>query len=416
MRFDTIIIGGGEGAMTAAITLAEKGRKVAVVTHGEPFQFCMAGALGLLGYTADGKAVAEPLKQLPLLTAEHPYSKVGADAVAELAGEVKEMYLRAGIELQGDARRNRCRISPLGKAVTTWLTLPETPVVADDLGRVLLLAIRQFLDFYPEFIALGMKELGIETVVDEFAVSDSPLITPKSTEKMRATHIAHVLHTFADMDRLAEKINALAEKHNAATVIIPAVVGLNDRSLTEYLASKVTARLLMMPTIPVSVPGVCMRRMLDKRFKQLGGLILNGDTVASHRFENGRLVGIHTTNLEDTELVADTFVLATGSFMSHGLEVTHTGVREAVFNLDTHAPDDADFTAADFFASQPYMTSGVTTDTDLHPMLSGTPVDNLYACGTVLGGCDYITEESAAGIEHITGMAVARSILSTHLK
>ena len=40
----------------------------------------------------------------------------------------------------------------------------------------------------------------------------------------------------------------------------------------------------------------------------------------------------------------------------------------------------------EFAGDQPYMQYGVKTDAALHPLVDGTPRENLYAIGSVLGG------------------------------
>ena len=38
-------------------------------------------------------------------------------------------------------------------------------------------------------------------------------------------------------------------------------------------------------------------------------------------------------------------------------------------------------------------------------------INNFYAAGSILGGCDTLKEESGAGVEYISAIAVAKKIL-----
>ena len=50
-----------------------------------------------------------------------------------------------------------------------------------------------------------------------------------------------------------------------------------------------------------------------------------------------------------------------------------------------HTPDRNGWYHPDFTEDQPYMHFGVKTDAQLHALLKGEPVKNLYAIGSILG-------------------------------
>ena len=77
--------------------------------------------------------------------------------------------------------------------------------------------------------------------------------------------------------------------------------------------------LFELPTLPPSLLGMRQRIQLRHKFESLGGLMINGDSALSATFEGNQVLCINTRLLEDEEITADNFVLASGSFFSKGL-------------------------------------------------------------------------------------------------
>ena len=137
-----------------------------------------------------------------------------------------------------------------------------------------------------------------------------------------------------------------------------------------------------------------------------------GDTVTGGEFENGRLKSITTQNHGDVKFEADNFIIATGSFFSKGLVSDINGVVEPVFGLDVQSADvRSTWYKRNLFESQPYMSFGITTDASFKALKDGKPVENLYAAGSVLGGCNALKEGSGAGIAILTSLYVSSLIL-----
>ena len=154
-----------------------------------------------------------------------------------------------------------------------------------------------------------------------------------------------------------------------------------------------------------------MQLMLKRYFQKQGGVYMLGDSVASGRFEDGRLKAIQTVNHGDTEFEADNFILASGSFFSKGLVASQNEVIEPVFGLDVDAaPDRGQWYDRNMFNAQPYMKFGVATDSDFRTRRNGATVENLYAVGAVLSGFNPVKEGSGAGVSILTALHVAENI------
>ncbi len=317
MKFQTVIIGGGLSGLVAGIKLAKAGRDVAIVTAGQSALHFGSGTFELLG-TKDGKIVNNPLEHITSLPAEHPYSKIGA-GIKDLIADVKPLMAEAGITLNGEADKNHYRLTPLGKIKSGWLTADDfaTFPEAEKLPwkEVLLVNIKGFLDFYPQFLALGMNAAGTKCDIHTISTPELENLR-KSTTEMRAANIARVMNNEA-LDQIAAEINRRSNRHEA--VFMPAIAGLNSEEQLKYLRSKVNEPLYFISTMPTSVPGVRMQQLLREYFRRLGGTYLLGDNVTRGEFAGNKLSKIYTTNLGEDFITADEFVLASGSFFSHGM-------------------------------------------------------------------------------------------------
>ena len=408
MKFQTIIIGGGLSGLVAGIKLAKAGRKVAIISTGQSALHFSSGSLEFLG-AFEGEHIANPLEYIGKLPASHPYTRVGKD-ITKLIAEVKPLMEDAGIALNGSADANTYTLTPLGKIKAGWLTQKDFLSFASPAKfpykKVVLFNIAGFLDFYPQFLTLGLGEMGVETFSHTLSAKLFDRLRKNPTE-MRAPNIARVMDKSTLVD-LSEDIN-----HNlgdAGAAFIPSVL---DEADLEFLRSRVKAPLYCIPTVPGSVAGMRMQKKLHACFTHLGGTYMLGDHVNGGNFANGRLEYVTTDNLEDERLYAENFILASGSFIGHGIISNFDKIFEPVFNLDvTDNVPFAERSNGDIYSTQPFMSYGVVTNDDFNASREGASVANLYACGSLLGGCNPIEDGCGAGVAMLTALKVASKILS----
>ena len=413
MKFQTIIIGGGLSGLTAGIKLAEAGQKVAIVSSGQSTFHFFSGSLDLLN--SDGtNAVQRPLDSLETLSPSHPYKKIGAEAMTALTESAVAFLRNCGLRFEGGGNVNRYRITPFGTIKPSWISLDdcltmETPdkFPYKTLGIV---NISGYLDFYPQFLSLGLEKIGVDCRT--MAVSAPQLqAMRKSSTEMRAPNMARVM--------TSETIECIATSLNVADMaieafILPAIFGINDTLALDELRSKVKRPVFFIPTMPTSVPGVRSQIILRSYFQKLGGIYLLGDSVTGGDFTDNNLRYVTTVNLGQDRLEADNFILATGSFLSHGLKSTPKKVYESVFGLDVDSYQQReDWFKADFYESQPYMGFGVISDADFRLSREEKTISNLYGVGSVLGGCDAIALGCGGGVALFTALHVANKILNS---
>ena len=225
MKYDTIIIGGGISGLVAGITLCSAGQKVGIVSSGQSALHFNSGSMELLGHDGRGNDVDNPCEAIKLLPPSHPYSKIGAATMAAMLADVKDFFARAGIKLCGDEHHNHYRITPMGAFRPAWLSLDgyamfDRPAHLAD-GTILIVNIKGFIDFYPEFIRHALETSNY----CEIREISHPKIERlrKSASEMRPTNISAVINGDVVKD-IASDINSLIEQTGADAVIMPAVV------------------------------------------------------------------------------------------------------------------------------------------------------------------------------------------------
>ena len=408
MKFDTIIIGGGLAGLTAGIELSRKGQKCLIVSSGQSALHFFSGSLALCSLSDN------PYDAIAALGAEHPYSKIGIERVKELSAGVKTFFKEVGATFKGAKDANHWRNTPLGVLKRTWLTLDEYATFPSTgevpWKKVALLNVDGFLDFHTSYIAAGLAEKGVETVVKSVTLPELERLRNNPTE-MRSTNIAKTL-TGDVLGAFAARINEHAKDVDA--VLMPAVVGLTGCTEVVKLRELVARPLHFLATLPPSVPGIRLQLMLKKHFQKLGGTYMLGDSVVSGEFENGVLKSIKTANHGDVVFVADNFILASGSFFSKGLASAIDGVTEPVFGLDVDSiAERAQWYKKDMFEAQPYMSFGVATDKSFKVKKNGQTIENLYAVGSILSGFNAMKEGCGAGVALLTAMQVSSNILQS---
>ncbi len=412
MKFDTIIIGGGLTGLTTGIKLAEHGEKCAIVSSGQSALHFFGGSFDLLG-NIKGKEVRNPLESIKSLSPQHPYSRIGIDNISQLANEASQLLTRAGINVSGKAELNHYVLTPMGTLKPTWLTLNEFDCFEENFTfpweKATIFNFKGFLDFHALFAKDGLKKLGIHVDIINIAMKQLDAIRQNPSE-MRSTNIAKVFEKKDTLSELAQKINELSIEVDA--VILPSVFGLLNKNVVDDLKAKINKQVVLIPAIPPSVPGIRSQILLRNRFQKLGGTYFLGDQVENGTLLNNHIQDIHTTNHGNIKLVADRFVLASGSFYSKGIIATPHKIYEPIFDLEIDGGNDrSEWVEDNFFNSQPFMSYGVKTDEKFRALKNNTPIENLFVAGSILGGTNPSQEGSGAGICLLSSLYVADKIL-----
>ena len=401
MEFDVMIIGGGLAGLTAGLRLQEKGKRTAIVSAGQNALHFSSGAFGLL----DSEDPFEAVKDLP---ANHPYAKIGAGSLGTLATEAKGLFGRAGIALNGDPLRNGYRLTLQGELKRAWLTLPEVDLFPDEEAvkghKVLLVNLLGYLDFNTSFLALGLEKLGCTCRIETLRLPEMERLRQNPSE-MRSVNIARVMDNA--WVKVAGEIKSLVKDED--WVVLPQVFGLRDANVPAQIRETVPARVFFVGTMPPSVPGMRTQMQLKKAYESLGGTFLMGDVVQSAETDGAHVLSVTTHNVG--RIGAGYFILATGSYFSKGIASDMTHVFEPLFGADVIQDEGrGSWYDSNFFHPQAFLSYGVATTPGFLVFKDGAAMDNLYAIGSVLGGCRSLALGCGAGVALTTALAVAETI------
>jgi len=413
MKFDVVIVGGGLGGLVCGVRLQRSGLRCVIVSGGQNSMHFSSGAFGLLSHLPDGTPVDDPIGAIERLPAGHPYRILGKERVVTYALSIKEFFASVGIPLVGDPLSNSYMITPVGRLKRTWLALSDVTLLKDPSNHIadkaLIVNFKGFMDFNTGFLQSGLDSLGISSRIAyiDFPALESLRANPS---EMRSVSIARILDREDNAGTLLNMI--VKEISDEDLVVLPSVFGLMDDEAVKRVAALSRAKTLLVGTMPPSVPGIRCQMLLKRAFEASGGTFLFGDVATGSQMKEDIVTGLRTANLSDVPLQGDAYVISTGSFFSRGLVSDSKGVSEPLFGLDVDTPPQrGDWYGESFFSHHPYMGFGVNADTFFHPFKNGWPVENLWAVGSILGGCDALSTGSGAGVTLMTAFAAADSII-----
>jgi glycerol-3-phosphate dehydrogenase subunit B len=411
---DLVVIGAGLAGLTAALTAAEAGLRVKVVSKGLNALHWSAATLDLYGYQPPRQLpVRAPWETLPRLPLEHPYQIAGGDRVAAAVARFAGWTAAAGLPYRGGtvAGENFMLPSPVGAMRPVYLA-PDGQH-GGDLSREQPMLIAGFdgaRDFYPHLLAEHLTQQGRTA---RALVLPTSLITARSD--------ANTVQLAAELDK-PENHNRLGAALKASVrpgerIGLPAILGMNDYAKVQAaLAKAAGAPVFEIPTLPPSVPGLRLTAALRRLLTHHNVRVEVGMEVIGFDAGDGALRTVETaTSARPLKHAARGFVLATGGVLGGGFESDHRGrFWETIFNLPLNVPEDrSQWFRARFLdpEGQPVFRGGVAVNRDFQPLdgRGGIVYRNLWAAGGLLAGTDPLQEHSLEGIALSTGVAAGEA-------
>lgn len=425
MTTDLLVIGAGLSGLMAAHTVAKAGLRVQVVAKGLGSMHWAAGTVDVMGYTSEemSRPVQRPLDAIQTLAAthpEHPYVLLGAHQVQAALDAFKTWASELGLPYSGSAKAGENLLLPSAVGALRPVFLAPQAQLAGDMSRpepLLIVGFTGLRDFYPELIAENLAKQGFQA-----RAAFLPLSLLTELRDRNNVHLAQALDDKTRRMKLGGELKRLAK--SGERIGLPAILGLDDHAAAfADLQSAAGAPIFEIPTLPPSVPGMRLFKVLRAWLWSLGVQIYAGieaigaETIAANGAA-GRVQWVETaTSSRPMKNRAKAYLLATGGILGGGFDSDHTGkIWETVFGLPLTIPQKRyEWLRPAFMdpAGHPVFNGGVAVDGRMQPVDAAGKViyDNLWAAGGALASVDPIQQHSLEGIAIATGVAAGKAIV-----
>jgi glycerol-3-phosphate dehydrogenase subunit B len=410
MTYDAVVIGAGLAGLTAALRLADEGRRVLVVARGVGSTHLAPATIDVLGFA--GERVERPAEALPTFVDSHPGHPYARLSVEHFAAGIEWFKARLpGLGYRGGLEENVLLPTAVGVAKPSAV-VPET-MAAGDLragGRFVFVGLG-LKDFYPAYLADNLGQAGASARAIE-------LTPPRGAQTdVSSVGFARRFEQPAFRDAVVRELAGHTEPDER--IGFPAVLGLERvGEVWRELEARLERQVFEVPTLPPSVSGIRLFEAMTAALRRAGGRILLGQSVVGAETGNGRIEGVVAqAAARPTTYRAPSFVLATGGLAAGGIHVDSYGkIRETVFDLALAGLPGANGRPPflpTYFVEQPLDRLGVPVDDQLRPTdIDGRPLfENLHAAGATLAGAVPWREASGNGLSLATGYAAAGAIL-----
>ena len=408
---DVVVVGSGMSGMIAALAVAQRGKTVNLVSRGAGALAISGGCVDVLGYV-DGKPVqGNPLDSISSLAEDHPYRLMGVDAVQDALRFFEELCHAHGLPMGNAGQENVWIPTILGTFKPSYLCpAPLDRSILAQADKVVVAGVRGLKDCHAGMV--------IQVLQKQKRLANKPLVP---LEMVSPFGITHRNLTPLDMARHVDTpegeawlLNQLAP-HAAKGVafLLPPILGItHTQAVWQRLSAALGCPLVEMATSPPGVGGLRIRRVLVEALAKAGVVIAENTRVAGARVEGNRCVCLICDAPDrKRELVADSFIIATGGFLGGGHVATPGKAREIIFDQDLGAPAEVtDWSVPNIFDPQPYARLGVRVNSRLNPVSDAGSVlwENVFFAGRSLAGYDFVTEKSGNGVALSTGYHAAQ--------
>ncbi len=392
---EIVVVGAGLTGLFASILAADRSTKVTLVARGR-------GGLTLSHGCIDVWGRATPSRALSNLRMNHPYRLAGKDSVRAGIEILRELCRQADLPYVGNISRNLRLPTALGAIHTTALA-PKSLALGDlrDSAPISIAGMEGFRDFYPELVTATLRKAGVSV--------GNALRLPLPLSTARRDRYALDLALAFDDPQFRDEVSRIWKPRLSGVkrLGLPAILGLNNPQLVhEELQERMGTTLFEIPTLPPTVPGIRLERLLRRKATEMGVFLIEGPKALGRVEGSTRTARVSGVVLQTVggarTIAADIVILATGDVLHGGLVFQQNGqVRESVLDLPVIFDEGRQhWTTSSPLESQPYARYGLRVDEQMRPQgADGLPIyKNLFCAGGLLAHADRSAEGSRQGI------------------
>lgn len=400
---DLAIIGSGLAGFAASTFALDRGIQTAQAGNTGALAYT-TGYLDLMGSktTDNHRPVSDPWAEISDLAEsqpDHPLARIPENDIREAFQKFTAFLGECGIAYSLPGEKNVNTLTPAGTLKKT-LCVPATMKAGIDAfsnkTKSVIVNFKGLRGFSARQIAANMKsqwpELRAERVT--FPGMESGEIYPEV--------MARALEVASCRQELAKRICAVVG--DAEVVGLPAVLGMHepDKILAD-MEKRIGLPVFEIPTMPPAVPGIRLREIFEQIFPQKGLTLIPQQKVKSVLFDDDCVTLKLADNFGPITIKAQVVIMATGRFLSGGLEAGIEGIVEPLLDLPVTQPG-----SREEWYQKEYMDKrghgvnkcGVEVDDRFRALgKDGHPLDKrLFAAGVLLAHQDWIRGRCGAGV------------------
>lgn len=408
------VIGTGLAGVAASIFAMKRGITIAQTGNTGALAYT-TGYLDLLGCDQKDSTLAcndpwEGLKKLRMSEPLHPLARISDEDIRASFDEFTSFISELGICYGKPGEQNLNGLTPAGtvkKTLCVPATMQNGVAAFSQKKRCVIIDFNGLRGFSGRQIVANLQpewpDLRSERI--DFPDLEQMEIYPEVLARsLEAPH-----HRIA----LAEVVKKVVG--NAEVVGMPAIFGVHgpDRVMEE-LQGLIGLPLFEIPTMPPSVPGIRLREMVEQLFPQKGINFIPQQKILSVEFKDDGACLKLKDNYGEIEFFSRAVILATGRFISGGLEARMDSIIEPLLNIPVCQPESReDWYQHSYMdrAGHAIHRTGIEVDTLYRPVDHyGGPIhDNLFAAGIILAHQDWIRGRCGAGVAIATAYKAVES-------
>ncbi len=407
MSASLLIVGEGLAGLFSAVSAARRGAAVRLIAEGR-------GGLSLSHGCIDVWRDGDVRFAAKSLGRAHPLSDLARQTFLAAVGEFLQLMHEARLPYAGGLDRTLRLPTAMGSVhITSAAPFSLAAGSLDDPTPFHLGRITGLRDFSAELAASGLRAHG----VDVAGTIDLPI--PPKARDLYAQDLGRLLEDRAYRDAVC--MDWAQHMRGVTRLGLPAVLGM-DHALEVFTAmeQRLGVALFEIPTLPPSLPGLRLERVLRRMAVESGVEVIEGPLVRGEvdgRSAGKRVSGVVATTAGGPRVFrAQAVLLATGGALHGGwMGFANGEVQDSVFGLPLESPEDREtWTASSLFESQPFSHFGLRLDSRRRPCdRRGKPYfDNLYAAGGILAGADRSAEGCRQGIDLASAYAAVEAALA----
>lgn len=410
---DLAVIGTGIAGFASSVFALNRNLNTAQIGNTGAVAYT-TGYLDLLG-ALEGlpDAVDNPwdnLSHLKTTVPKHPLARIPVEDIRDSFSEFTAFLENCGIGYTSPCETNITALTPAGtlkKTLCVPRTMENGPRAYAEKTPCIIIDFKGLKGFSARQVVANLKDSWPSLTARRltFPDMDSGEIYPEV--------MARALEVPATREKLAELLKDICKEVNV--IGLPALLGMHRPDHVRGELERLTGLTIFeIPTMPPSVPGIRLREMFEQVFPQKGLTLIPQQKVDSLSFNSDGAELSLTDNYGPITVRAQAVILATGRFLSGGLDAHITGITEPLLDLPVSQPD----CRTEWYREQytdrrghAIHKAGIEVDDTFRPLGRDgkTFSDRLFSAGIILAHQDWIRGRSGAGIAIATAFRAVKA-------